>query len=338
MAGRKRKRFHRCSCRECKSRRHPEVAEYHRSINRVMGELDERSRRLFAGLLARQFGRGGRQRVLEITGLSRMTILRGLRECDKSQPVELDRIRCAGGGRKLIEKKPSRQKTAERAAQGLDSGRPYGRSALDAQDNSQSRGSFEPTRSRHQSCNRWSVDARDEVLVADQPQATGENERPRSGSTVSPFVIKAVRSWWMAVGRYKYKGADRLLIECDCGGGNGPRIWAWKVGLQRLADEFGLMITVGHFPPGASKWNLIEHRMFSLISANWAGEPLASYEVVLKYLRTTRSTTGFRCRAKLDKSCYPKKTLVTDEQKAGVQLMPHRVLPKWNYTVRPQKQ
>jgi hypothetical protein len=151
----------------------------------------------------------------------------------------------------------------------------------------------------------------------------------------STFVIKAVRSWWMAVGRHKYKGAERLLIECDCGGGNGPRIWAWKVGLQRLADEFGLTITVGHFPPGASKWNLIEHRMFSLISANWAGEPLISYEVVLKYIRTTRSTTGFRCRATLDKSCYPKKTLVTDEQKDAVQLIPNRVLPKWNYTVRP---
>ncbi len=105
MADRKRKQFHRCSCGECKSRQNPDVAEYHRSINRVLVELDERSRRLFAGLLARQFGRGGIQRVLEITGLSRVTIRRGLRECDKSQPAALDRIRCAGGGRTLIEKK-----------------------------------------------------------------------------------------------------------------------------------------------------------------------------------------------------------------------------------------
>ena len=141
----------------------------------------------------------------------------------------------------------------------------------------------------------------------------------------------------MAVGRHKYNGATRLLIECDCGGGNGPRIWAWKVGLQRLADEFGLTITVGHFPPGASKWNRIEHRMFSLISANWAGEPLANYELVLKHIRATRSTTGFRCRATLDKNFYPKKAIVTDEQKADVQSTPHQVLPKWNYTVRPHK-
>jgi len=153
----------------------------------------------------------------------------------------------------------------------------------------------------------------------------------------SAFVINAIRSWWMAVGRHKYNGATRLLIECDCGGGNGPRIWAWKVGLQRLADEFGLTITVGHFPPGASKWNRIEHRMFSLISANWAGEPLANYELVLKHIRATRSTTGFRCRATLDKNFYPKKAIVTDEQKADVQSTPHQVLPKWNYTVRPHK-
>ena len=153
----------------------------------------------------------------------------------------------------------------------------------------------------------------------------------------SAFVVKTIRSWWLAVGRHKYRGAKRLLIECDCGGGNGPRIWAWKVGLQQLADEFGLTITVGHFPPGALKWNLIEHRMFSLISGNWAGEPLTSYEVVLKYIGATRSTTGFRCRAKLDKSHYPKKTTVTDEQKAAVLLQPNRVLPKWNYTIRPRK-
>jgi hypothetical protein len=152
----------------------------------------------------------------------------------------------------------------------------------------------------------------------------------------SAFVIKAIRSWWLTVGRHSYKGAKRLLIECDCGGGNGPQIWAWKVGLQELADEFGLTITVGHFPPGASKWNLIEHRMFSLISANWAGEPLTSYEVVLKYIRATRSTTGFRCRAKLDKSHYPKKAIITDDQKSAVQLTPNPVLPKWNYTIRPR--
>ena len=99
----------------------------------------------------------------------------------------------------------------------------------------------------------------------------------------SAFVINAIRSWWLAEGRHAYPGATRLGIECDCGGGNGYRLRAWKQGLQCLADEFGLTITVSHFPPGASKWNPIEHRMFSLVSANWAGETLTSYAVVLKY-------------------------------------------------------
>jgi len=153
----------------------------------------------------------------------------------------------------------------------------------------------------------------------------------------SSFVINSIRTWWMTVGRQHYQGATRLAIECDCGGGNGPRLWAWKYGLQRLADEFGLTITVGHYPPGASKWNPIEHRMFSLISANWAGEPLTSYEIVFNYIRATRSTTGFRCRATLDKKDYPTKVPVTDEQKATIKLLLHQILPKWNYTARPKK-
>lgn len=105
MDDRRGNRIHRCSCQRCKSRRHPEFAEYHRSINRVMSEFDERSRRLFAGLLVRQFGRGGKQLVREIPAPSRTTIDRGLRECDSSQPGEFDRVRSVGGGRKLIEKK-----------------------------------------------------------------------------------------------------------------------------------------------------------------------------------------------------------------------------------------
>jgi hypothetical protein len=149
------------------------------------------------------------------------------------------------------------------------------------------------------------------------------------------FTVAAIRSWWLDVGRRGYAPARRLAIEADCGGGNGNRLWAWKVGLQRLADEFGLTITVGHLPPGASKWNPIEHRMFSLISANWAGQPLVSYETILKFIETTRSRTGFRCRACLDTTHYPTKVKASREAKAGVKLTRHRILPKWNYTIRP---
>jgi len=151
------------------------------------------------------------------------------------------------------------------------------------------------------------------------------------------FAIRAIRTWWLKVGRRQYPNASRLAIEADSGGANGNRCWAWKAGLQDLADEFGLTITVGHYPSGASKWNPIEHRMFSLISANWAGEPLTSYEVLLKHIRTTRSSTGFRCRASLDTRFYPLKVKVSDEAKAAVRLSYHAILPDWNYTVRPRK-
>jgi hypothetical protein len=151
------------------------------------------------------------------------------------------------------------------------------------------------------------------------------------------FAIHAIRSWWLEVGRHQYPGASRLAIEADGGGANGNRCWAWKVGLQDLADEFSLTITVGHYPAGASKWNPIEHRMFNLISANWAGEPLESYEVMLKHIRATRSSTGFHCRASLDTRFYPTKVKVSEEVKASVWLSRHTVLPKWNYTIRPRK-
>ena len=149
------------------------------------------------------------------------------------------------------------------------------------------------------------------------------------------FVVRAIRSWWLSEARRHYPGATRLAIEADCGGGNNPRVWAWRVALQRFADEFGLTITVGHFPQGASKWNLIEHRMFNLISANWAGEPLVSYASMLKYIRSTRSSTGFRCRATLHKTFYATKVKVTDVEKASVRMTRHRVLPQWNYTIHP---
>jgi hypothetical protein len=151
------------------------------------------------------------------------------------------------------------------------------------------------------------------------------------------FAVAAIRAWWLETGRWCYPQARRLAIEADCGGANGNRPWGWKAGLQALADEFGLTITVGHYPPGASKWNRIEHRMFNLVSANWAGQPLVSYETVLNFIRATTSATGFRCRACLDQTVYATKVKVTPEEKDAVQLRRHETLPQWNYTIRPRK-
>lgn len=149
------------------------------------------------------------------------------------------------------------------------------------------------------------------------------------------FACAAIRRWWLLVGRERYPQTRRLLIEADCGGANDPRKWEWKVGLQRLADEFALTITVTHYPPGASKWNPIDHRMFSLISGNWAGEPLVSYEKMLRYIRRTRSASGFRCRAILDRKQYVTGGKVTAGEKARIALQAHVPLPHWNYTIRP---
>ena len=152
----------------------------------------------------------------------------------------------------------------------------------------------------------------------------------------SAFAIAAIRAWWLDVGRRAYPGADRLLIEADSGGANGNRAWLWKAGLQQLANEFGLTITVAHYPTGASKWNPVEHRLFSPLSGNWAGQPLLSYETMLKFIRTTQTETGLRCRARLDTTEYDTGVKVTAEQQAQINLQRHRTLPKYNYTIRPR--
>lgn len=151
------------------------------------------------------------------------------------------------------------------------------------------------------------------------------------------FITSAIRRWWRVVGCRRYPGAQRLLVEMDGGGANDPRKWVWKVALQRLADETGLLIVVTHYPAGASKWNPIEHRMFSLISGNWSGEPLVSYEAIVKFIRATRTESGFRCRACLDRKEYPARQRAAPEDKARVRIKPHRVLPRLNYTIWPHR-
>lgn len=151
------------------------------------------------------------------------------------------------------------------------------------------------------------------------------------------FAVAAIRSWWLQVARTSYPQARHLLIEADCGGSNASTSRVWKEGLQNLADEFALTITVTHYPTGASKWNPIEHRCFNLISGNWAGQPLDSYETILKFIRSTRSTTGFRCRARLDKREYPTGIKISQQQVDAWRIDKHTLFPQWNYTVKPRR-
>lgn len=149
------------------------------------------------------------------------------------------------------------------------------------------------------------------------------------------FAVAAIWDWWLKLGRILYPNERHLLIQADGGGSNGSRRKLWKVSLQYLANEFGLIITVTHYPTGASKWNLIEHRMFNLISANWAGHPLDSYDTLLNFIRTTTSTTGFCCQADLDTTIYETGITVSEEELAQVRIRPHRRFPNWNYTIYP---
>jgi transposase len=149
------------------------------------------------------------------------------------------------------------------------------------------------------------------------------------------FAVATLRRWWEQVGRAAYPDADRLLVTADAGGSNGYRLRAWKTELARFAAKTGLAVTVCHFPPGTSKWNKIEHRLFSQISANWRGRPLASHEVVVELIGATRTRSGLRVQAELDAGRYPLGVKVSDRELAAVPLKRHDWHGEWNYTVLP---
>ena len=133
-----------------------------------------------------------------------------------------------------------------------------------------------------------------------------------------------------------YPDAERLLITADGGGSNGARVRLWKVELQKLSDETGLAISVCHLPPGTSKWNKIEHRLFSHITMNWRAKPLVSHEVIVSLIADTTSTTGLRVESRLDTGEYPQGIKVTDEELASVNIERHEFHGEWNYTIRPR--
>ena len=151
------------------------------------------------------------------------------------------------------------------------------------------------------------------------------------------FAAHAIAHWWRQEGSQRYARSRELLILADTGGSNSYRCYAWKTELQsQLANSFALAVTVAHYPTGASKWNPIEHRLFSQISRNWAGEPLDSYQKILNYARTTRTQTGLEVTAYLDRRHYPCGLKPTPEQITSLRLRRHETLPHWNYTIKPQ--
>ena len=156
----------------------------------------------------------------------------------------------------------------------------------------------------------------------------------------SQFAVECIEKWWRSEGQKRFPGRKHLLVVADTGGSNGATRRAWKHGIQiqhKLCNEHGLDVTVAHYPPGASKWNPIEHRLFSEISKNWAGRPLDSYETILNFIRTTKTKTGLKVNARLVKKQYPKGIKISDPAMALLNIKKSSSLPKWNYTLRPSK-
>jgi hypothetical protein len=149
----------------------------------------------------------------------------------------------------------------------------------------------------------------------------------------SAFAVESIRRWWLMMGKERYPDATRLMITADSGGSNGARVRLWKAELQKFATETGLEIHVSHFPPGTSKWNKIEHRLFSAISLNWRGRPLINHEVVVNLIESTTTRTGLKVRAALDTNRYPKAIKVSDTELKALSHHPEPFHGEWNYTI-----
>ncbi len=147
------------------------------------------------------------------------------------------------------------------------------------------------------------------------------------------FAVSTIRRWWFSMGKDLYPDAKKLVITADGGGSNGSRVRLWKVELQKLADELNIPIQVSHFPPGTSKWNKIEHRLFSFISMNWRGKPLVSHETIVNLIAATTTRKGLKVRAELDSSLYPKGIKVTDKELKAIQIKRDEFHGEWNYSI-----
>ena len=389
-------------------------------FNKILGTLNEAQARWYVAREAVALGRGGLKAMHELTGMSRPTILRGIRELEEQKPLSVaERIRRVGGGRKRLEyDDPKLQTALERIMDENTAGDPM--SLLKWTNKATAKIAEELTRQGHpisdetvrrrlakmeyslqankkeleghspperdaqfryinQQVKRHvargepvlSVDTKKKERVGnfknagktwrrrDQPRQVLVYDYPHLGKgTASPygvydvdrnegfvnvgmthdtaeFAVESLRRWWKLVGCRQYPNAKSLLVCADGGGSNGSRIRAWKYHLQTLSNEIGVAITVCHYPRGTSKWNKIEHRMFSFISVNWKGQPLVSYETVVNLISATRTETGLRIRAKLDPRMYHTGQKITDDQMASVNLRTHKTHPQWNYTIDP---
>jgi len=385
------------------------------------GSLNERSRRLWAAAEAQALGYGGASLVAQATGISRSTIIRGMKEPRARKGAQAGRVRRRGGGRKSATAvDPDLKVALESLVEPVSRGDPESplrwtckstrllAQELVAEDHSASEwlvrqllydlgyslqanrktkeGARHPDRDgqfRHINAGvarqlrrgqpAISVDTKKKELVGDfknggrewRPRGAPHPVRvhdfidPEKGKAIpygvydlaqnkawvtvgidhdtATFAVNTIRRWWREMGSKTYPRATSLLVVADSGGSNGSRVRLWKWELQRLADATQLTIHVSHLPPGTSKWNKIEHRLFSFISQNWRGRPLLTHATIVKLIANTRTSTGLQVRCMLDQRRYPKEVKVTDDQMATIRLKPDTFHGDWNYSIQPQR-
>jgi len=391
-------------------------------FKRILGTLDEAQRRWLVGREALRLGRGGIQRMLEMSGLSKPTILKGIQELHSRRALGGDgsRIRRRGGGRKPIEEHdPEVTGLLEQIMEESTVGDPMSplkwssKSSYQIQQylESQGHGIREDTIQRrlrkldyslqanskdkegashtardqqfrylNETAKRFLAEGKPVISVdTKKKERVGEFKNPgRKGrkkgeapkvrihdfpslgkGTAIPygaydvyrnegmvnvgmthdtaeFAVESIRRWWRVFGRRHYAEARQVFICADSGGSNGNRNRAWKYYLQPFSDETRWQVVVGHYPPGTSKWNKIEHRMFSFISMNWKGEPLVSFETVVNLISATTTRRGLRVKAVLDKRWYETGVKISDEQMKDLNIQPHDQNPGWNYSIFPR--
>lgn len=385
----------------------------------LLPHLDERQRRLVVAAEAKAYGRGGITAVSRVTGISRDTIYRGIRDLEDEEQVE--GIRKSGGGRKkLTENMPELLDSLECIIESSTRGDPesplrwtsksvrkiadelsergfiLGRQSvahllheleysLQANKKTSEGKKSSPDRDRQfQLINRKaklflkkarpviSVDTKKKELVGNYKN-NGKDWRKKGdpievlshdfpGSSVpraipygvydigdnsgwvnigitadtSEFAVESIRQWWKHMGKKRYPDTDMLYICADSGGSNGYRVHLWKYELQKLANETGLQISVSHYPPGTSKWNKVEHRLFSFISINWRGKPLTDYRTIIDLIASTKTDSGLRVKARLDKRKYLKGQKVPKEKYKMLNIKRNKFRGEWNYEISPQ--
>lgn len=386
----------------------------------ILPHLTERQRRLTLAADARALGHGGIVKVSQTSGMSEMTIRRGIRELDKDTLLPIGRSRKKGGGQKKIEvKHPGIKQALNKLVDPVTRGDPESplrwtvkstRELAQAlmsqgyrishtkvaemlrgqgyslQGNAKVKeGDTHKDRDKqfhyiNKKANRYlkegnpviSVDTKKKELIGEfknngstwQPKGKpvkvkvhdfidkekgkavpygvydqGKNEgwvNVGISKDTAAFAVESIRRWWIKLGRKRYEETRKLLITADSGGSNARRSRLWKHQLQEFANETKLSITVCHYPPGTSKWNKIEHRLFSFISMNWKGRPLTSLQMIIDLISATKTRGGLKVYATVDKNIYPKGVKIDDNQMKQINLKTHTFHGEWNYTISPQ--